>query len=907
MNKCLLLTFLISCFYVFFALPVAAQTELKEFHAQAITQKRIAAADKKIRQYQSYRLPVAEIAAFIKNKPKVSFRLNLENNLQWNIELEPSTLASTNYKRTIITPEGKRSEIRRPDFLYKGRSLNKNGGQVRLAIKNDFLYGVVTMDDKEFVLEPASRYGDKSSNEYLLYTSDQVVADTSLKCGVEDEYQLFASRNNLSKKIKQGQEDSSGALCKTIQILQVTDYQMLETYNFNIDSLETFLFANLNISEAVFNSFNFNPGIDSDVGNDKIKFEVIETVISTCPSCDVLTNASKSSLLARSAKAWLESNYSQKGLLYCQFWSPRRIFSGNLEALGITNGFYTPELGLCSQRSLNFLKYYTSDPIGLRYLTVHELGHSLGAISHDDQLVPGMNKFFMTSYPVLSATRFSRASDFLDFPEYIDRATGSSQNSIRNNMLREDSCHQSCSDTSIPFCKLPAPPHVEYFSVPDSVKISWQGNGSYIVRIMRRDNSLFFTIDSFFTSSSSLIVKNLEPCQNYKVEVRQVCGQDISSWSVAAILTSTQIKIDDKKIINESADKHDLQLKISHNHNKTGTFYVFIDHKPIAFSFANSPQTIIVKDIFSDGANHRIDIRQFLDGSYCNNTYSYKAPYYRQKSKLLLLNDFNETCTLGGWNARIIWPDTTGNIQVVNVFEKNNDTYFEMGNLDSTCYLHYSSLGYTDRKTVAITSPVFDASQYDDLKLSFDYQYWVNPVSRVIDSAYISAEVFDGNKWHTVFKKNRSDIFGPARVFEGVRVWDSLPPRVFKNLDSLKSQFMQIRFIAELGTNDSIRGNFMFLALDNIRVDGYSLTELNYPLVFKAFPNPVQEVISLEFSKPVLTALDFRIVDMSGRVVKSGKVATNKISVTGLQHGIYLLQVFDSGKRVGKPVKFFKR
>ncbi len=118
---------------------------------------------------------------------------------------------------------------------------------------------------------------------------------------------------------------------------------------------------------------------------------------------------------------------------------------------------------------------------------------------------------------------------------------------------------------------------------------------------------------------------------------------------------------------------------------------------------------------------------------------------------------------------------------------------------------------------------------------------------------------------------------------------------------------MRIRFTAELGTNDSIRGNFMFLALDNIRVDGYSLRELNYPLTFKAFPNPVQEEISLEFSKPVLTSLDFRIVDMSGRVVKHGKITNNKISTTELQNSIYLLQAFDSGKLVGKTVKFFKR
>lgn len=229
-----------------------------------------------------------------------------------------------------------------------------------------------------------------------------------------------------------------------------------------------------------------------------------------------------------------------------------------------------------------------------------------------------------------------------------------------------------------------------------------------------------------------------------------------------------------------------------------------------------------------------------------------------------------------------------------------------MGNFDSTCYWRYNSWGYSDRKSIAFTSPYFDASQYYDVKLSFDYQYWVNPASLVIDSAYVSAEVFDGDRWHPVFKKNRSDIFGPKRIYDGIQVWDTLPPRLFANLDSFKSQVMQIKFIAELGTNDSISGNPMFLALDNIRVDGYSLQELNEPLVYKAFPNPVQNEIFLNFSRPILTLPDFRIIDMSGKVVNRGKIRNDKISTNGLQCGIYILQVFDAGKLIGKPFKFYK-
>ncbi len=333
---------------------------------------------------------------------------------------------------------------------------------------------------------------------------------------------------------------------------------------------------------------------------------------------------------------------------------------------------------------------------------------------------------------------------------------------------------------------------------------------------------------------------------------------------------------------------------------------MFIDHSPMEFTFSNSPQTIVVKNLFSDGANHRIDIGQFLNEAYCNNTYSYKAPYYRDNSQLLLLNDFNENCSLGNWENKILRPDTAGSSTIFEVFEKNNDLNFEMGNFDSTCYWRYNSLNFPSHKIVAFTSPPFDATEHYDINLSFDYQYWANPRSRVVDSAYMAVQFFNGNNWTTLFKKNRSDMKGPTRFFDGILIWDTLPHRLFLNLDSLKSQRMQIRFIAELGTNDSIPQNQMFLALDNIRVDGYSVKEQNSPLVFKSFPNPVREELFFEFNKPLLHLPDFRIMDMSGRVVRSGKITGNRISVIGMPQGIYILQVYDSGKLAGKSVKILK-
>ncbi|PVD52349.1 hypothetical protein DC498_09525 [Terrimonas sp.] len=55
--------------------------EFKEFYVRATPKKRIAVADKKILQYQSFRLPVAEISFFVKSKSKSSFRLNFKDDV----------------------------------------------------------------------------------------------------------------------------------------------------------------------------------------------------------------------------------------------------------------------------------------------------------------------------------------------------------------------------------------------------------------------------------------------------------------------------------------------------------------------------------------------------------------------------------------------------------------------------------------------------------------------------------------------------------------------------------------------------------------------------------------------------------------------------------------------------------
>jgi hypothetical protein len=77
----------------------------------------------------------------------------------------------------------------------------------------------------------------------------------------------------------------------------------------------------------------------------------------------------------------------------------------------------------------------------------------------------------------------------------------------------------------------------------------------------------------------------------------------------------------------------------------------------------------------------------------------------------------------------------------------------------------------------------------------------------------------------------------------------------------------------------------------------------NSKAVFTTYPNPVKDVLNLEFPQPV-DQFSANVVDLSGRVILSTNSFVNGIDVSGLSSGMYMLEVNADG--ASNAIKFIK-
>jgi hypothetical protein len=73
--------------------------------------------------------------------------------------------------------------------------------------------------------------------------------------------------------------------------------------------------------------------------------------------------------------------------------------------------------------------------------------------------------------------------------------------------------------------------------------------------------------------------------------------------------------------------------------------------------------------------------------------------------------------------------------------------------------------------------------------------------------------------------------------------------------------------------------------------------------VFTTYPNPVKDVLYLEFPQPV-DQFNANVVDLSGRVILTTNSFVNGIDVSGLSSGMYMLEVNADG--ASNAIKFIK-
>jgi len=151
------------------------------FQADLIPQKFVHAyLNEQFTDYELYNVPVNDINQYVKDaNGNASFNLVLGHQQTWNLLLEPSLLTSSSYIIRYEDEDGNMVTMPgRQDLAYKGYKTNGKGGDARITLDENFIYGYVENGKTRYFIEPISYHIPGAPiNQFVVYKEADVIPD----------------------------------------------------------------------------------------------------------------------------------------------------------------------------------------------------------------------------------------------------------------------------------------------------------------------------------------------------------------------------------------------------------------------------------------------------------------------------------------------------------------------------------------------------------------------------------------------------------------------------------------------------------------------------------------------------------------------------------------------------------
>jgi hypothetical protein len=399
-------------------------------------------------------------------------------------------------------------------------------------------------------------------------------------------------------------------------------------------------------------------------------------------------------------------------------------------------------------------------------------------------------------------------------------------------------------------------------------------------------------------------LKGLKSCTIYEAQVQKKC-HDTELGPINSVVFNTSSLVISGKPINNRGDVYDLRIQYTCRNCSLENYIFKVDKKKFPVERSGQDQ-FTIKNLFADGARHRIDVSKESFSSACASTAFYDAPYHRANSTKILTANFNTCAFPDGWKDSLLAKSVTSAPNARWLLEGEN--FFSLstsrGNFDSTCmvyYNRYNTFGTMYSGAVSLTSPILDLTKYKDVKLRFDYNFLSALASWNSAHPSFSIDINVENKWINIFKREADSL--PVNLIRR-NIWDSFPSRVFIDLDKYKSKNSKLRFIADDGSLATSESGYLFVAMDNLQIDGYLKDSIinNYVIIY---PNPTKGDLFVQFPQPN-SNIKYRIIDVSGRVVMEGRLINYRIDVKRLSVGMYSIGFYSTNNSSKWNTKFIK-
>ena len=321
-----------------------------------------AIVDEHLLSYTAFSIDTKELSGYLyENEGSGQFRLHVDENLDWTIDIELNDLKSADYKATYTN--GKKTFELEEQFLvntFKGKT--SDGQTVRFTIDENSFFGVILGDTYHYVIRPLKDYTQKrEETNFIVYKSFDIILDDSETDFINDALEVPKDGRNVLMNF--GLTDSTNQLTLSrscpnyyLNIATDADYQFYQARGNNMLAVNNYILGILNIAEGVY---------ESTFG---IKFIVtFQNVYYT--NSQPYTSNDAGTLIGEFRDHW-NSNHTNV------VRNVAHLFTGkNLNALGV--GY----LGDVNGNSANNFAYaVTKNDNYMQYTTTHEIGHNLNAI-----------------------------------------------------------------------------------------------------------------------------------------------------------------------------------------------------------------------------------------------------------------------------------------------------------------------------------------------------------------------------------------------------------------------------------------------------------------------------------------------------------------------------------------------
>ncbi|MBZ9632434.1 M12 family metallo-peptidase [Salegentibacter sp. LM13S] len=325
----------------------------------------------------------------------------------------------------------KTGQSTRATKIFKGRLIN--GGNVRLTVSEDFVYGIIETNEKLYVLDQL-KYVTKQKNippnELVLYSVDKIINDEG-ECGTDE--------SKIDKKVTNSYfQQSVNTNCRILEVATDADFEYFNDYGNNSNN-------------RILGEFNNIQGVYSDIFN--MDIVIVEQNVWTTSS-DPYTSTNGASIISEISSTW-QNNFANVERDLVHFFTGKNLGFLFGRASGIGDVCLSPDANS-----------FTVDRLAAFRTTGHEIGHNLNGI-HEDGIQCGTpNASVMCQGEKAIPIFFSNASE-----TRIENFISSNSDCLHelNNISEIDGSSNLCSNS------------IETYSIdiPVEASITWSLTNNY--------------------------------------------------------------------------------------------------------------------------------------------------------------------------------------------------------------------------------------------------------------------------------------------------------------------------------------------------------------------------------------------------------------------------------------------